>query len=119
VNNKSIFRLTNNDLQMFFLKRNIKKPDNHGESRISLNILKECGYNKGLSLLLNSDMQTGIIGDAKDIKRRQTVFGKHTIALPKIQSFFTLLSRNFEDQNVIFLIWAATVYLVFSMFSMS
>jgi len=30
-----------------------------------------------------------------------------------------LLARNFEDINVIFLIWAATVYLMFSMFSHS
>lgn len=30
-----------------------------------------------------------------------------------------LLSRNFEDTNVIFLIWSATIYLLFSMFSVS
>lgn len=54
-----------------------------------------------------------------DIKRRQEAFGKHTIALPEIEPFFNLLSRNFEDINVIFLIWAATIYLVFSMFSRS
>jgi P-type E1-E2 ATPase len=30
-----------------------------------------------------------------------------------------LLSRNFEDSNVIFLIWCATIYLMFSIFSES
>jgi hypothetical protein len=45
-------------------------PDNYGESRISLNILKECGYNRGLCKLLNTDFETGIVGDQSDIKRR-------------------------------------------------
>ena len=31
----------------------------------------------------------------------------------------TLLSRNFEDPNVIFLIWSATIYLLISLFSKS
>jgi Ca2+-transporting ATPase len=104
---------------MFFLKKNIRQPDNKGECRNSLNILKECGYNEGLCKLLSTDIETGIGGDVEDIKRRQAVFGKHSIALPKIQSFFNLLARNFEDISVIFLIWAATIYLVFSMFSRS
>lgn len=30
-----------------------------------------------------------------------------------------MLARNFEDINVIFLIWAATIYLAFSVFSKS
>jgi hypothetical protein len=42
-------------------------PDNQGECRISLNILKECGYNRGLCKLLNTDFETGIIGDKSDI----------------------------------------------------
>jgi len=60
---KSIFRISKDDLKMFFLKKNVKQPDNQGESRISLNILKDCGYNQGLCVLLNSDKETGIIGD--------------------------------------------------------
>ena len=119
VTNKSIFRLTKEDLMMFFLKRNVKLPDNLGECRISLNILKDCGYNHGLCVLLNSDKETGIIGDKKDLARRHKIFGKHKIALPKVETFFNLLARNFEDFNVIVLIWAATIYLVFSVFSKS
>jgi magnesium-transporting ATPase (P-type) len=107
------------DLTLFFEKKNIKKPDNQGECRVSLNILKDCGYNHGLCRLLNSDKDTGIIGDKKDLERRQLLFGKHSIALPKIQTFETLLARQFEDSNVIFLIWTATIYLGFSVFSPS
>jgi magnesium-transporting ATPase (P-type) len=81
--------------------------------------LKECGYNRGLCRLLNTDFETGIVGDIADIKRRQSIFGKHQIALPKISSFYTLLSRNFEDSNVIFLTWAATLYLAISLFGKS
>ena len=38
----------------------------------------------------------------------------HYIAQPKIESFITLLARQFEDTNVIFLMWAATIYLAIS-----
>lgn len=80
-------------------------------------MLAECGYNDGICALLNTDPDTGIIGDKEDIERRHKQFGKHNIALPEIQSFFTLLARQFEDFNVIFLIWSATIYLIFTMFS--
>jgi len=65
--NKNIFRISKQDLTLFFDKKNIKAPDNIGESRISLQILKDCGYNNGLCRLLNTDKDTGIIGDEKDI----------------------------------------------------
>lgn len=90
---KHIFRLRRQDLNMFFEKKNMKEPDNDGECRVSLNILKDCGYNMGLCRLLNTDKDTGIIGDKKDVERRQKLFGKHSIALPKIQTFEVLLSR--------------------------
>ena len=70
-------------------------------------------------MLLNSDQNTGIIGDKKDIERRHRLFGKHSIALPKIETFFNLLARQFEDTNAIILIWASTIYLLFSIFSQS
>ena len=78
---------------MLFDKKNVKKPDNVGECRVSLNILKECGYNFGLCRLLNSDQDTGIIGDKEDIERRQFHFGVHSVALPKIETFWNLLCR--------------------------
>jgi len=79
--------------------------------------LRDCGYNEGLCRLLHSDKDTGIIGDEKDLSRRQALFGKHKIALPVIQTFYKLLARQFQDSNVVFLIWAATLYLIFSVFS--
>ena len=78
---------------MFFEKKNIKKPDNQGECRISLNILKECGYNRGLCRLLDTDMESGVIGDQHDLFRRRKVFGKHFIATPMVQTYQDLLSR--------------------------
>lgn len=116
ITKKNVFRISKEDLTLFFEKRNIKQPDNEGECRVSLNILKDCGYIKGLCKLLNSDPVTGIVGDKQDILRRQKVFGKHSIALPEISKFWTLLSRNFEDSNVILLTWASTIYLVLSLF---
>ena len=117
VSSKHIFRLTPDDLTLFFDKRNVREPDNQGECRVALNVLRDCGYNAGLCALLSTDPDTGIIGDARDLQRRHKLFGKHSIALPKVQTFLTLLARQFEDSNVIFLIWAATAYLVLSAFS--
>ena len=116
---KHIFRLRADDLTLFFDKRNVREPDNQGECRVALNVLRDCGYSAGLCALLSTDPDTGIIGDARDLQRRQRLFGKHSIALPKVQPFATLLARQFEDSNVIFLIWAATAYLVLSAFSAS
>ena len=79
--------------------------------------MKICGYNEGLCERLNSDKDTGIVGDAPDLKRRRAIFGKHTIPLPAIQTFYKLLARQFEETNIIFLIWAATLYLIFAFFS--
>lgn len=45
---KSIFRVLTPDLNIFFDEENLKLPDNKGESRESLNILKNFGYNEGL-----------------------------------------------------------------------
>jgi len=39
------------------------------------------------------------------------------MALPKSQAFKTILFGQFEDSNIIFLTWAATIYLFFSFFS--
>jgi hypothetical protein len=65
--NKNIFRVREDDMTHFFKKKNMKQPDNQGECRISLNILRDCGYNQGLCRLLNTNAQTGIIGDRKDL----------------------------------------------------
>jgi len=79
---KSIFRVNNEDLTIFFEDKNIKMPSNEGEVRQSLNILKKYGYNEGLLQLLVSDRETGIIGDDLDLKRRRGVFGRNNIVLP-------------------------------------
>jgi magnesium-transporting ATPase (P-type) len=114
-----IFRVKPEDLNLMFEKCNIKVPPNHGESRQSLNVLRDCGYNKGLSQLLVSDMESGIVGDANDINRRQKIFGKNKIALPTITPFHELLASQYEDDNVVFLIVAASFYLFFAIFSKS
>jgi len=82
VTQKSIFRIAVADLTMLFKKKFMKKPDNLGECRVSLNILAECSYNDGLCRLLGTDKDTGIIGDTKDLKRRREAFGDHAIAIP-------------------------------------
>lgn len=46
-------------------------PDNLGEQRESLKILEKVGLVKGLLDSIATDAETGIIGDLKDIARRQ------------------------------------------------
>ena len=82
VTNAQIFRVDKEDLCEFFKPKQHQLPDNYGETRSTLKMLKECQYTYGLCRLLGSDFKTGIIGDTKDIERRQAVFGKHTIPNP-------------------------------------
>ena len=117
ITHKSIFRISKDDLTLFFDKKHIKMPDNEGESRDSLEILAKCGYSDMLCKRLRTEPETGIIGDSADLARRREIFGKHSIQLPVIQTFYKLLARQYEDSNIIFLIWAATCYLAFSLFS--
>lgn len=48
---------------MIFESNNLMKPDNQGECRMSLNILKDCGYITGLCSCLNTDPDNGIQGN--------------------------------------------------------
>ena len=72
---RTIFRVLNDDLTLFFDEVNYKMPDNEGECRESLNILSRFGYTKGLLQLLNTEKDTGINGDFLDIQRRQKIYG--------------------------------------------
>ena len=113
---RSIFRLSPNELTLFFEKRNLRHPDNVGECRQSLNILKDCGYINGLCQLLNTNPVSGIVGDQEDVRRREGIYGKNHIALPVTTSFSDLLAQQFEDDSTVFLIGASTVYLMFTLF---
>jgi len=101
---------------MFFEKNFMKVPKNYGETTTSLKLLEECGYVDGMLQLLVTDKETGIIGDLKDLTRRNNLFGRNNIKLPSITSFGDLLASQFEDSAVITLWWATTVYLLFSFF---
>jgi hypothetical protein len=72
---KDIFRISKQDLALFFDKKNMEKPLNQGESSQSLKLLKSCGYMDGLLNMLSTDGTTGIIGSATDLQRRSTIFG--------------------------------------------
>lgn len=64
---RSIFRLSPQELNLFFEKKNLQMPDNMGECRTSLNILRDCGYVNGLCQLLNTNAISGIVGDSADV----------------------------------------------------
>lgn len=54
---KTILRMKISELKLFFKKSNHKKPDNEGECRLSLNILRDCGYARGLCEHLNTNIE--------------------------------------------------------------
>ena len=76
-NNSTIFKLTAEELELFFNKDNTKEPNNKGECRGTLNILAACGYKKGLCEALASDSLAGIVGDQPDLERRVRHFGQN------------------------------------------
>lgn len=116
--NRNIFRIETVDLNMFFERKNIRKPTNSGEDRISLQILEKVNYIKGLTQLLDTSQYTGVVGDKEDIDRRHKVFGQHKISTPKLESFWwTKLPRQFEDRHTLNLIWATNFYMFFGFFS--
>jgi magnesium-transporting ATPase (P-type) len=116
--NKNIFRINPEDLSLMFTRDNLRKPSNTGESRISLQILKDCGYIRGLASLLDSNIDTGIVGDKADIVRRRHYFGRHSMPMPKMESlWWTKLPRQYEDHTTQFLLIAATAYLAISSFT--
>jgi len=57
--------------RLFFEREHMLLPDNLGEQRESLKILEKVGLAKGLLDSIATDAETGIIGDLKDIARRQ------------------------------------------------
>ena len=116
LNNKSVFRLRVDDLALLFTKKNVERPENAGECRVALNVLRTCGYAEGLCELLSTDLNYGIIGDKADVERRQEAFGKHSIALPKIPGLWLFMQRQFEDSNAQLLVTMATLLLATSYF---
>lgn len=76
-----------------FSKKNLAMPDNKGEIKVALDIIKDIGYEKGLCQLLNTDKETGIVGDVADLNRRRTTFGKSNIKQASIEPFYDILSR--------------------------
>jgi hypothetical protein len=79
-------------------------------------LLKDCGYVQGLLKILDTSDHDGIVGSEEDIRRRQDVFGGNSVVLPSITPFLDLYAEQFEDSNIVLLIIAAAVYLVFSLF---
>ena len=116
---RSIFRLSQDEMNLMFNLRNMKAPLNEGETRKSLDILRDCGYIDGLCQLLSTHLVTGITGDTADVERRQGVYGINYFAKPVSATFEELLSAQFEDPSWIFLVVAATAYLILCYFDNS
>ncbi|KAI9073067.1 hypothetical protein K1719_044987 [Acacia pycnantha] len=77
-----------------------------------LSALEQYGGVKGLSNLLKSSPEKGIIDSNDDLSRRRNAFGTNTYPRKKGKSFFRFLWEAWQDLTLIILIVAAVVSLV-------
>lgn len=117
---RQIFRMSKEDLTMFFGKRNLYLhvgAQEGTEKRVSLDILRDCNYaNPGLCNILNTNPQTGITAEVQDVERRKRVFGNNKLPLPKMDQFWThILPRQYESPTVQGLLIVTMAYFVFTL----
>lgn len=66
---------------------------------------------------MTTDAEHGIIGDRKDLARRQKFYGNNQFRLPVVDSYWELMKDQFVDTNVQILLFFATLSLVCSFWS--
>ncbi|CAL9172696.1 unnamed protein product [Musa hybrid cultivar] len=74
--------------------------------------LQNYGEVKGLSNLLNTDLERGISADDVDISHRRNVFGANTYPQKKGRSFWVFLWEACQDLTLVMLMVAAVLSLV-------
>ncbi|PKA50857.1 Calcium-transporting ATPase 8, plasma membrane-type [Apostasia shenzhenica] len=74
--------------------------------------LQEYGGVKGLSNLLKTNLDKGILGDDMELLRRRNAFGANTYPQKKGRSFLVFLWEACQDLTLIILIIAAVISLV-------
>ncbi|KAA8541543.1 hypothetical protein F0562_022695 [Nyssa sinensis] len=77
----------------------------------NLSALQQYGGVKGLSDLLKTNMETGIIGDDGDLAKRRNAFGSNTYPTKKGRSFLRFLWEAWQDLTLIILMIAAAASL--------
>lgn len=77
----------------------------------NVSILQQYGGLKGLSDLLETNLDNGIQGDAADLTKRRNAFGSNTYPRKKGRSFLMFLWEAWQDLTVIILIVAAVASL--------
>ncbi|KAK4748305.1 hypothetical protein SAY87_014891 [Trapa incisa] len=73
--------------------------------------MQQYGGVKGISDMLRTNLETGIIGDEGDILSRKSAFGSNTYPRKKGRSFLRFLWEAWQDLTLIILIIAATASL--------
>lgn len=92
-----IFKLRPEELEVFFRREHMKMSENLGSRRESLVILEKVGYIDGLMGAIQSDPETGIVGDLKDLARREKFFGENKRSLSKTRSFMSILWDQLDE----------------------
>ncbi|XP_074566991.1 calcium-transporting ATPase 5, plasma membrane-type-like [Curcuma longa] len=74
--------------------------------------LKEFGGVKGLSSILKSNTEKGIVGDETDLSNRRNIFGANTYPQKKGKSFLVFVWEACQDLTLIILMVASVISLV-------
>ncbi|XP_031396233.1 calcium-transporting ATPase 9, plasma membrane-type-like isoform X3 [Punica granatum] len=77
--------------------------------------LQQYGGVKGLSDMLRTNLEKGILGDEDDILKRRNAFGSNTYPRKKARSFLRFLWEAWQDLTLIILIIAAAASLALGM----
>ncbi|KAM7260123.1 hypothetical protein ACFE04_015864 [Oxalis oulophora] len=77
----------------------------------NISALQQYGGVKGLSELLKTNNETGIIGDEVDLSKRRSAFGSNTYPQKKGRSLLRFLWEAWQDLTLIILIIAAVISL--------
>ena len=72
---------------------------------------QQYGGAKGLSVMIRTDLDTGVTGDEDELARRRNAFGTNTYPVKKGKSFLNFLWDAWQDLTLIILIIAAAASL--------
>ncbi|XP_024029814.1 calcium-transporting ATPase 9, plasma membrane-type isoform X1 [Morus notabilis] len=78
----------------------------------NISALQQYGGVKGLSAMLKTNLEKGVVGDENDLFKRRNAFGSNTYPRKKGRSFLRFLWEAWQDLTLIILIVAAVVSLV-------
>jgi len=80
-----------------------------------LELLQKHGYGHGILRKIATELETGIIGDRRDLERREKYFGKNLKPLPQVPPLFESIKEALNDRILLSLAIAAFFTIITNM----